>query len=373
MLFKDIPGLTAIKQTLIRSVQANHVAHAQLFHGPAGSANLGLAWAYATYINCENKQAHDACGVCASCVKMSKLVHPDFHQIFPTASTKKIKEADSEAYMPLWRTFLQESVYGLLPNWLEHIGVEGNKQGNISAEEARKIIQKISLKSFEAEYKILLIWQPEMLNQSSANALLKILEEPPSKTLFLLVCHDANKLLTTILSRTQKVNVPAFSDDEIVLFLQQNKELPSDRARQIAYLSEGNLAKALRLTDKPSGGKHLWFSQWMRTAYRADWAMLLKLADEFDAFSKEEQKATIDYALNIFRDLLLWKNGAETLVRLEGEELTFVQNFAKAVSFQSIEPIVEELSKTYYYLERNARAKILHLDLSIHIARWLRA
>ncbi|WP_026996028.1 DNA polymerase III subunit [Flectobacillus major] len=369
MLFQEIPGLEAIKQTLIHSVQSNHVAHAQLFHGTVGSANLALAWAYATYINCEDKQPSDACGKCASCAKMKKLVHPDFYHIFPTATTKKIKEADSEAYMPLWRNFLAESPYGQLPDWLEHIGVEGNKQGNISAEEARKIIQKISLKAFEAEYKILLIWQPEMLNQSSANALLKILEEPPAKTLFLLVCNDANKLLTTILSRTQKVSVPLFSDEDVVRYLVEKKQVEQTRARQIAYLSEGNMSKALSLAFKELEGKHLWFANWMRMSYKMDIAALIKLAEEFDAFPKEDQKGMMEYALNIFRDLLLWKNGAESLVRLEGDELIFVQNFSKAVKLQAIEYIVQELTQTHYYLERNARAKILHLDLSLQIAQ----
>jgi DNA polymerase-3 subunit delta' len=369
MLFREIPGLSSIKKTLIHSVQSNHVAHAQLFHGPVGSGNLALAWAYATYINCEDKQPDDACGRCASCVKMRKLIHPDFYHIFPTATTKKVKEAESDAYMPLWREFTAEQPYGVLPNWLEHIGVEGNKQGNISAEEARKIIQKLSLKAFEAEYKILLIWQPEMLNQSSANALLKILEEPPAKTLFLLVCNDVNKLLITILSRTQRVSVPQFSDEDITSYLAEKAHIESARAKQIAYLSEGNLNKALALSKNQGQGKHQWFANWMRMAYKPDVAALVKLADEFDAFSKEDQKGMMEYGLNIFRDLLMWKSGAESLVRLEGDELTFVQNFSKAVNLRALELISGEFSQTHYYLERNARAKILHLDLSLQIAK----
>jgi DNA polymerase-3 subunit delta' len=185
--------------------------------------------------------------------------------------------------LPLWREFTAEQPYGALPNWLEHIGVEGNKQGNISAEEARKIIQKLSLKAFEAEYKILLIWQPEMLNQSSANALLKILEEPPAKTLFLLVCNDANKLLTTILSRTQRVSIPQFSDEDITLYLAEKAHVESSRAKQIAYLSEGNLNKALALSknkDKeninglPIGCEWLTSQMWL---HWLNWQMSLTL------------------------------------------------------------------------------------------------
>ena len=194
MLFKDIPGLDTLKSTLIRSVEANHVAHAQLFHGGVGSANLALAWAYSTYINCEDKQPTDACGQCASCAKMAKMIHPDIHHIFPTPSAKEtILEL-----LPTWRKFLIESPYRSLTDWLDFTGITGNKQGIIPIKEGHNIIQKISLKAFEAEYKILIIWQPELMNIESANSLLKLLEEPPAKTLFILVCNDTNKLLIDV-------------------------------------------------------------------------------------------------------------------------------------------------------------------------------
>ncbi|PWK27987.1 DNA polymerase-3 subunit delta' [Arcicella aurantiaca] len=377
MLFKDIPGLAALKNTLIHSVEANHVAHAQLFHGGVGSANLALAWAYSTYINCEDREVvslgdpvdtdngGDACGRCASCVKMAKMVHPDIHHIFPTPSAKEtILEL-----LPTWRKFLIESPYRSLTDWLEFTGVTGNKQGIIPIKEAHNIIEKISLKAFEAEYKILIIWQPELMNIESANSLLKILEEPPAKTLFILVCNDTNRLLTTILSRTQRIVIPSFTDEDTIKYLTEKEGIDTERAKQIAYLSEGNLSKAVELVNYEGEGKHQWFANWMRMAYKPDLATLVKLADEFDAFPKEYQKGMMEYGLNIFRDLLLWKNGAEALVRLEGEELTFVQNFSKAVKVNAIEQIVNELSQTYYYLERNGRAKILHLDLSLNIAR----
>lgn len=183
MLFKDIPGLEPIKSTLIRSVQTSHLAHALLFDGAGGGGGLALALAFATYINCENKSAEDACGICPSCVKMNKLIHPDFHSIFPVATSKKVPGNTSEAFLPLWRTFLLETPYRVLPEWLDFINAE-NKQGNISVEEARGILKKLSVKSYEGEYKILLIWKPEIMNASSANALLKILEEPLQNALF---------------------------------------------------------------------------------------------------------------------------------------------------------------------------------------------
>ena len=379
MRFQDIPGLGSIKNTLIHSVETNHVAHAQLFHGGVGSANLALAWAYATYINCEDRHSvsledlvhtnnglvGDACGRCASCVKMAKMVHPDIHHIFPTPSAKEtILEL-----LPTWRKFLLKSPYRSLTDWLEFTGVTGNKQGIIPIKEAHNIIEKISLKAFEAEYKILIIWQPELMNIESANSLLKLLEEPPSKTLFILVCNDTNRLLTTILSRTQRITIPSFSDEETIGYLVEKEGISMERAKQVAYLSEGNLSKAVELINFEGEGKYQWFAIWMRAVYKPDFASLVKIADEFDAFPKEYQKGMMEYGLNIFRDLLLWKNGAESLVRLEGEELTFVQNFSKVVKLGAIELIVNELSQTHYYLERNGRAKILHLDLSLTIAR----
>jgi DNA polymerase III subunit delta' len=368
MRFQDIPGLGSIKNTLIHSVEVNHVAHAQLFHGGVGSANLALAWAYATYINCEERGETDACGRCASCVKMAKMVHPDIHHIFPTPSAKEtILEL-----LPTWRKFLIESPYRSMTDWLEFTGVTGNKQGIIPIKEAHNIIEKVSLKAFEAEYKILIIWQPELMNIESANSLLKLLEEPPAKTLFILVCNDTNKLLTTILSRTQRIIIPSFTDEDTISYLTEKEGVTYDRAKQVAYLSEGNLSKASELANYEGESKHQWFANWMRMSFKPDLAALVKLADEYDAFPKEYQKGMLEYGLNIFRDLLLWKNGAESLVRLEGEELTFVQNFSKAVKINAIELIVNELSQTHYYLERNGRAKILHLDLSLNIARMFK-
>jgi len=375
MRFQDIPGLGSLKNTLIHSVETNHVAHAQLFHGGVGSANLALAWAYSTYINCEDRNAFssdydsgllgDACGRCAACVKMAKMVHPDIHHIFPSPSAKEtILEL-----LPTWRKFLIESPYRSLTDWLEFTGATGNKQGIIPIKEAHNIIEKISLKAFEAEYKILIIWQPELMNIESANSLLKLLEEPPAKTLFILVCNDTNRLLTTILSRTQRIVIPAFTDEETISYLIKKEGITHERAKQVAYLSEGNLSKAVELVNYEGESKHQWFASWMRSAYKPDIATLVKTADEFDTFPKEYQKGMVEYGLNIFRDLLLWKNGAESLVRLEGEELTFVQNFSKAVKSGAIELIVNELTQTHYYLERNGRAKILHLDLSLSIAR----
>jgi DNA polymerase-3 subunit delta' len=375
MQFSDIVGQDAVRQHLVRAVQTNHLAHALLFDGPMGSANLALALALAQYVNCEDKQGSgtpsaDSCGRCASCVKIQKLVHPDLHLVFPVANLSKGKT--SEAYLSDFRKFLLAQPYRTLPDWLETIGAD-NKQGNISAEEARSILQKLSLKAYEGSYKIMLIWLPELMNVTSANALLKVLEEPPSQTLFLLVTNQPDKLLITILSRTQRVGVPAFSDDNVATHLRQHLNLDETTARRIAYLADGNMAEALQLsTQEGTDSDHAWFAEWMRDCYRQDLAKLVKQADQFDGFSKEKQKGLFDYSIRLCRDLFLWQQGAGALLRLPDDEMAFVKNFAKVLTTSHIERIVTDLNEAAYHLERNARAKMVLLDLSLTFSRVIR-
>lgn len=366
MLFREITGLTDTKQSLIRAVNDNHVAHAQLFHGGEGSANLVIALAYATYINCEDKQADDACGRCPNCSKMSKLAHPDVNFIFPTAGGKAVL---SENFMVQWRAFVKETPYGNLSDWLEKIAI---KQGNIPAEESRQLIQKLSLKSYEGGYKIVIIWQAEILNIAAGNALLKILEEPPEQTLFLLVVNSMDKLLTTIISRTQRVAIRNFSDEEITTYLVNNQQITSERAKQVAYLSEGNLNRALEIANKTEDNEHGWFATWMRMCYALNIQKLVPMADEFDTKGKEYQKAMLEYGLKIFREIFLYRHGGENLIKLEGDELVFVQKFSNVLNISNLEQITTLLSESHYHVERNARAKIVFLDISLAIARLMR-
>lgn len=379
MQFKDIPGLHDIKTALLQSVKRSHVAHSQLFYGPEGGAQLAMAVAYATYINCENRSETDACGQCASCHKMDKLIHPDFHQIFPVISASKEKGADAEkqnntveGFMPLWRKFLLENPYQDLTAWHKHIGADKNKQAIIPVAEARKIIQKVSMKAYEAEYKILVIWKPELMNIESANAILKVLEEPPAKTLFLMVCNAPNKLLPTILSRTIMVNIPLFEDSEVANFLINKNVADNIRAKQIAYLAEGSLSKAIEILDETEDDIHEQFAEWMRLCFKPDIAGLVKLADKYSSLSRTTQKQILEYGLSIFRDIFLWINGGDKLIRLEGAELQFVERFGKVINPSGIEFITNEISETHYHLERNASAKILFLDLSLRIARVIK-
>ncbi|QIP17256.1 DNA polymerase III subunit delta [Spirosoma aureum] len=377
MQFSEIIGHTETKQLLLRAVQTNHLAHALLFDGPMGSANLALALALAQYVNCEDRQQSgepgmDSCGRCASCIKIQKLVHPDLHMVFPVANLAKGKT--SEAYLTDWRKFLLDQPYRALPEWLETVGAD-NKQGNISAEEARAILQKLSLKAYEGAYKIMLIWLPELMNVTSANALLKVLEEPPAQTLFLLVTNQSDKLLITILSRTQRVAVRAFTDEEVATYLRQHLNLDETTARRTAYLADGNLSVALNLVRNEldqSSDRHTWFADWMRTCYRQDLITLVKQADQFDGFSKEKQKGLLEYSIRLYRDLFLWQQGAGALLRLPDEEMAFVKNFAKILTIKHIEQIVSDLNEATYHLERNARAKMIMLDMSLTFSQLIR-
>lgn len=369
MRFQDIPGLHTTKRQLSQAVLTQHIAHAQLFHGPNGGAQLAMALAFTSFLFCTNKQGDDACGQCPSCQKVHRGIHPDLVFMFPTVTTKKVKEAESDVFLPEWRKFLLDSPYRTLPDWLAALGAEGNKQGNIPVEETRKLIPKISLKPFEAEFKVVLIWHPESLNLSSGNALLKTLEEPPKSTLFLLVCADAQKLLTTILSRTQRVSIQAVDEADLVTYLIKKEGIDSDRAQNLAYSAEGNIAWALDKAKTENLSTSTWFADWMRAVYSKNLSKLASLADQYDGLQKEEQKGLLEYALHIFRQCLYQIADAPTLIKALEKERGFIANFSKTLNREAIERISEQLSTAYYHLERNGRAKMIHLDLSLQIIR----
>jgi DNA polymerase-3 subunit delta' len=369
MRFQDIPGLDQTKKQLSQSVLNEHIAHAQLFHGPTGGAQLAMAMAFTSFLFCTNRQGEDSCGACPSCQKVQKGIHPDIVYLFPSVTTKKIKEAESDAFLPEWRNFITTSLYRTLPEWLGAMGAEGNKQGNIPVEETRKLLSKISLKPFEAPFKIVILWNPESLNPSSGNALLKTLEEPPSSTLFLLVCADAQKLLTTILSRTQRIAIQAVDEQSLAEFLVKETGTTLENAQNLAISCEGNISWALDKAKSENLSTSTWFADWMRAIYQKNLTKLVGLADQFDGLAKEDQKSLLEYALHIFRQCLYQISDAPSLIKSLEKEKAFIANFAKTLNRNSIEKISENVSTAHYHLERNGRAKMIHLDLSLQIIR----
>lgn len=373
MLFSDIPGLQQVKNQLIQSVKREKVAHGMLLDGHQGGGGLALALAFATYVFCENRQENDACGACASCAKMAKLAHPDIHLIFPFAKTdSKDQRKLSEHFLPDWREFLAVSPYQTLTRWLQFLKAD-NKQAIIPVEEARNILKKLTLKSYEGGYKILVIWKPEFMNSSSANALLKILEEPAAKTLFLLVSDQSDRLLPTIISRVQQVWVPLFSDAEVREYLMKDLGMTDEnRISEIIYLSEGSLSEALTLSREQADDRLTWFREWMTACYRKNVSALVRLAESFDAFPREKEKDLLEYALRVFRDTLLLKSGANDLIRTADANRAFLENFSRSFDKKYLSPIAGELSKAHYHIQSNVRARIVFLDLSLTLSKLLK-
>ena len=369
MRFQDIPGLPQTKKQLSQSVLNEHIAHAQLFHGPNGGAQLAMAMAFTSFLFCTNRQGDDSCGTCPSCQKVNKGIHPDIVYLFPSVTTKKVKEAESDAFLPEWRSFLTTSLYRTLPEWLGAMGAEGNKQGNIPVEETRKLLGKISLKPFEAPFKVVIIWNPESLNLSSGNALLKTLEEPPSSTLFLLVCADAQKLLTTILSRTQRIAIQSVDEASLAEFLVKETGTSLENAQNLAISCEGNISWALEKAKSENLSTSTWFADWMRAVYQKNLSKLVGLSEQFDGLAKEDQKSLLEYALHIFRQCVYQISDAPNLIKALEKEKTFIANFSKTLNRNAIEKISEKVSSAHYHLERNGRAKMIHLDLSLQIIR----
>lgn len=375
MRFADIEGHLETKARLIKSVKNNQVAHAQLFSGTEGCPNLSMAIALATFLNCTDRKPEDSCGKCPSCIKTDKLIHPDLHFVFPVSTSKgsdekKVKASDvvSGTYIREWREFLGQTLYGTIVDWSNFYGAE-NKQSQIGREESRQVIRNLALKSFEGEYKITIIWYAELMNHSAANALLKIIEEPPEKTVFLMVTMDQEKLLSTILSRVRVVGIRPFSDEEIATVLHQQRGLDGKRATQVAHLVNGNLNEALRIASETPDDTHGMFRDWMRLCYSRDFENLTQWADRFGGLSKVGQKGLLQYGLEILRNSLIFNYEQENLIRLESEEREFVEKFHKVMSPQRIEHLSQGLEKACYHLERNANSKILFLDLSLSISR----
>ncbi|MDA1267958.1 MAG: hypothetical protein O2829_02580 [Bacteroidetes bacterium] len=373
MQFAAIPGLPETKEKLLNAVKLNHLAHALLFHGPEGSANLTLAIALASYLFCEAKTEIDSCGTCGSCQRINKLILPDLNFAFPVVASAKEDEGDEEAkeeksdLMANWRKFVLGQPYGNVHDFIYFNGFE-KKQLNITKAAARKMIQTLSLMSFEGGYKIMLIWAPEYLHPSAANALLKIIEEPPAKTLFLLVTSQADQLLTTILSRTQKILVRAFSDEEIRSHLVDSGRCEANAAAQIAMLADGNMRVAFRLIDQVEDQTVRQMRDWFRLCATKNLKELFLLSEDFHKADKESQKSLMLAGLNVTREILLKNLDMDHLLRTTDEDRAFINNISKKVlTEEHALQLYQTFNAAHYHLERNGNAKMIFTDLSMEI------
>jgi DNA polymerase III subunit delta' len=366
MKFSDIHGLEDTKKRLISSAQQNHVAHAQLFTGVEGSALLPMALAFASYLNCENPSDTDSCGECGACSKSHKYVHPDIHFVYPVSGTEdvKVKDAISKAFLPYWRNFLLDNPFGNLTDWALAFGGE-NKQLSIYRRESREIIDALSLKAFEGKFKIMIIWMPERMHMATANGILKILEEPASNTVFLLVSPNHEQLLRTIRSRTQLIRIPPFNSTELVHILTHEHGLEKPKATQLTHLADGSLRTALKIHEEADINLHTMFINWMRNCFAYNFEELSTDAEKFAALPKSAQRTLLLYGLEILRESLVANQEEDKLLRMTGDEMAFVKKFSKTLTTTLIDKLAINLNDSHYHLERNANAKIVFMNLSI--------
>ncbi len=365
MLIRDVIGQSVIKDRLTQSVKDGRISHAQFFIGREGSGALPAALAYAQFIMCEHKQENDSCGTCPSCVKHAKFIHPDLHFTFPFKYDKDIGKLCQD-YLPQWRSMLLKNPYFGLSDWFDHIKSE-NKQINITADECYEIIRKLNLKTFEAEFKIFLIWMPEYLGKEG-NSLLKSLEEPPANTLFLLVGESEEKVLNTIISRTQLLRFHTLTDEEIVKALINNKNLTQEEARRIARLSDGSYTLALSEINHATEDLEILMLEWFRVALRADIKMLNKWMEQFVDLGRERQKLFIKQTLKFVRETLIAKNLGESYIRVREADLNLLRWLTGNLSYEAAEELSFLLDNLYYYIERNAnpRIQMMHASLTLH-------
>ena len=374
MLFNQIIGQEHIKNHLQTSAKNGRIPHAQLFVGKEGSGTLPVAIAYAQFI-----LSHFSDNPSASELKVTKLQHPDVHFAFPVTTNDSVKKHPvSNLFLNEWRDFVNNQPYGGLFNWLQSIGVE-NKQGMIGVGEALEVVKKLQLKSYEGGFKVMIIWMAEKMNIAAANKLLKLIEEPPEKTIFLLITENEDQIISTIRSRCQALHFPVLSEQDIANELIIREKCSESDALKIATQAEGNYNKAIHLLHQDSNDLifEQWFIAWIRTAFKAkgNAAVIQELVVWSETIAKtgrENQKQFLDYCLQFFRQALLLNYKSPDLVFLETQTPKFnLQNFAPFVHSENILAIEKELNDAMYHIERNGNAKIILLDLSMKLTRFL--
>jgi DNA polymerase-3 subunit delta' len=377
MQFSEILGQESVKKQLIKSALDERVAHAQLFIAPEGSGGLPLAIAYAQYLICnnigdENTGENRVCNL-----KFDSITHPDLHFVFPTVNTEKFKKAKSGDFIKLWREFILENPYGGMEEWNEKLDV-GNKQATIRVDDATEILKALSLKAVEGKFKVMLVWMAEKMNTETSNKILKILEEPTDKTVFILVAEKEEDLLQTIRSRCQVLHLNKLSEQNITDGLIQFKNIEENLAKKNANQSQGNFAEAIRILDRNEEESpfETWFVNWVRAAFKAKKNAnsikdLLIWSDTIAGIGRESQKKFLLYCISIFRQALLFNYETKPLVFFESSTGFKLENFAPFVNGNNIEEIYKELSDAIYHIERNGNPKIILTDLSIKLTRLL--
>ena len=374
MKFADIIGQQALKRHLAESIDRGRISHAQRFTGAAGTGALPLAIAYAQYLNCPNRKNGDSCGVCPSCQQISQLAHPDVHFVFPVNKQgKKSGEAVlSSDFMPLWREMMADTNgYFTRQMWYDRLDLGKTLQGMISAKEADEIIRRLSFKSFESEYKIMIVWLPEVMNEEAANKILKILEEPWEKTIFLLVSERPDRLLQTILSRTQEVAVPRLTVEDLMPLSEGDEQ----QRRNIARLAAGDLIEMRRLAggeeDAVREESFELFCRLMRLSYNDKHLELIDWADEVATLSREQQRSMLLHAARLLRESYMLHAGLGSISYLWGEEAKFCNNFAPFIGNQNIEFLIGEIETAMRQISQNGNPRIVFTHFALAVSKQI--
>lgn len=379
MLFSEILGQDYIKSHLTKSATLGRIPHAQLFVGPEGSGTLPMAIAYAQYVLCGNIGAENV-GANTSCnLKFDSISHPDLHFIYPTITTEDVKtKPKSIDFIGDWRKFVKENPYGSLFDWYNFLGA-GNKQGEIRVDDAQEMLKSLSLKSYEGGYKVMIVWMADKLNISASNKLLKLLEEPTDKTLFILISENEEDIIQTIRSRCQVLHFNGLPEKVIAQALVENYQIETKTATKIAHQAQGNFNKALQLLQTDNEDLHFekWFVDWVRAAFRAKGNAtaihdLIAWSEQIATLGRETQKKFLRFCIDMFRQALLLNYESPSLVYLEPQVEKFkLENFAPFVNGNNIQDIFKELANAMYHIERNGNAKIILTDLSIKLTRLI--
>lgn len=368
MYFKDIIGQEDIKQRLIQSAQTGIVPHARLFTEQGGAGAFPLALAYARYLNCTDRSETDACGHCPSCRKYDELAHPDLHFVFPIVAKKEKKKEVCDDYLAEWRTFLKDRPYFNIDDWLDYIDA-GNSQALIYSKESEEIIHKLSLKIYEADYRILLVWLPEKLHPTCANKLLKMIEEPPVNTVILMVSEAPDLIIGTIQSRAQRMHIRPIQTEAIAASMISRYGLSREDAQHVAHLSGGNYLKAMEAISL--GEENKFFLEQFKGMMRNSWARNVKgmraMADTMAAIGRERQKNFLSYCQHLIRENFMYRFQAPELNYMNLDEASFAVKFAPFVNERNVIDLMEELAKAERHISQNVNPKMVFFDLSLRI------
>ncbi|MBS1774409.1 MAG: hypothetical protein JST82_16245 [Bacteroidetes bacterium] len=370
MKFSQIVGQQLAKDGLINMQNSGHFPHALMLTGHEGTGGLPLALAVAQYILCENKAANDSCGQCSNCSKVSKLEHADLHISFPSIPPKPGTKAMSRHYISDFREFISQTPYGTTYDWLQFINAE-NKQGNITAEECREIIDTLNLKSYEGGKKILILWRPEYLGKEG-NILLKLIEEPPADTILLFIAEDIEDILATILSRTQLIRLSPISATEIADALFHRQLADEKKAIQVGHMANGSFTEALKLVQHAQNDLFPDVRTWFNAIFTNNGIAVSKFVEEWSKAGREQQKNLLHYVVSLLEHAIRNRYMPQNNVPLPPEEAAFVQKLAVTnISFTAMQQMAEEISQTIYHIERNAHSKTQLHALSIKLIYFI--